>query len=180
MAFYKILKILRIDYLRLIGYYRKGPGLKTFLNFMLAPGFLGVVLFRISHYFQINGLKVLARIAYIVNLILFGIDIAPASEIGEGLLILHTNGIMVSAKIGNNALMTADIKIGGDTSVKDIGAGPGLPLIGDNVFFGAGAMILGPHRIGNGVFICARSFITFDVQDNTKIKNANYQKDVSS
>ena len=39
------------------------------------------------------------------------------------------------------------------------------PIIGDNVFIGAGAKILGPIKIGNGAVIGANAVVTKNVPD---------------
>lgn len=45
----------------------------------------------------------------------------------------------------------------------DIGAGPGLPVLGDNVWLDLGAFILGPVSVGDNAVIKARSLVTGDV-----------------
>lgn len=44
-----------------------------------------------------------------------------------------------------------------------------MPIIGDNVSIGNGAIVVGPIVIGNNVIIGANSYIDKDVPDNTKI-----------
>ena len=48
----------------------------------------------------------------------------------------------------------------------DVGAGEGLPVIGNNVIIGVRAMILGPIRIGNNVTIGAGALVIKDVMDD--------------
>ena len=43
------------------------------------------------------------------------------------------------------------------------------PIIGDNVFIGAGAKILGPIKIGNGAVIGANAVVTKNVPDNCTV-----------
>ncbi len=43
---------------------------------------------------------------------------------------------------------------------------PGSPTIGDNVYIGAGAKIIGNVKVGNGVRIGANCVVTEDVPDN--------------
>lgn len=45
----------------------------------------------------------------------------------------------------------------------------GVPVIGDNVTIGAGAIILGGVRIGNNVNIGAGAIVVDDVPDNTTV-----------
>ena len=42
----------------------------------------------------------------------------------------------------------------------------GIPIIGDNVFVGVGAVVVGKIKIGNNVQIGANAVVTKDVPDN--------------
>ena len=47
--------------------------------------------------------------------------------------------------------------------------GGGAPVLGDNVFVGAGAKIIGPVRIGNNVKIGADAVVVTDVPDDAVV-----------
>ena len=72
----------------------------------------------------------------------------------------YLNGIIIShyAKIGSNCTINQQVTI----AEKDEQAA----VIGDNVFIGAGAKILGPVIIGNNVRIGANAVVTKDVPDD--------------
>ena len=86
-----------------------------------------------------------------------GISIPVRTEIGGGLQMPHTNGIVinVAAKIGCNCDIYQQVTIG---EMKG-----GCPVIGDHVFIGPGAKILGPIRIGDGARIGANALVISDV-----------------
>ncbi len=46
---------------------------------------------------------------------------------------------------------------------------PGAPVIGDNVYIGAGAKIIGGIRIGNNVRVGANCMVTSDIPDNATV-----------
>lgn len=75
-----------------------------------------------------------------------GCFFACYSEIGTGCTIMH------QVTIGSN-------NIGG-------GKKTGAPVIGNNVFIGAGAKIIGPVKIGNNAKIGAGCVVVDDVPDN--------------
>lgn len=51
--------------------------------------------------------------------------------------------------------------------------GGGCPIIGDNVYIGAGAKIIGKVKIGNNVRIGANAVIVKDIPDNCVVINSD-------
>ena len=95
-----------------------------------------------------------------------GISISSNAQIGKGLYIGHFGGIFINdgAKIGNNCSIAQGVTIG------TFGLGrPGAPKIGDNVFIGSGAKVLGPVVVGNNTRIGANAVVTKDVPDNVTV-----------
>jgi len=78
-------------------------------------------------------------------------------------------GIFTSAgaKIGRGCTIFHQVTIGSNT-LKD-SKNPGAPVIGDNVYIGAGAKIIGGIRIGNNVRIGANCVVTRDIPDNATV-----------
>lgn len=83
------------------------------------------------------------------------------------------HGIMISdyAKIGNGCTILPNVVIGSNTFADS--KSQGFPTIGENVFIGAGAMILGGVYIGDNVRIGAGAVVTKDVLDNTTVVAAD-------
>ena len=78
-------------------------------------------------------------------------------------------GIFVSegAKIGTNCVIFHQVTIG--SNMLPGSPGHGSPVIGDNVYIGCGAKIIGGVRIGNNVRIGANCVVTRDVPDNATV-----------
>lgn len=78
-------------------------------------------------------------------------------------------GIFTSAgaKIGRGCTIFHQVTIGSNT-LKD-SKNPGAPVIGDNVYIGAGAKIIGGIHIGNNVRIGANCVVTCDIPDNATV-----------
>jgi serine O-acetyltransferase len=93
-----------------------------------------------------------------------GISIHPGTDIGPGFYIGHFGGIVVSARsqIGRNCNISQGVTIGKAHG----GRRAGYPVIGDNVYIGPGAKIIGAVRIGNNVAIGANCVVTKDAPDN--------------
>ncbi len=90
---------------------------------------------------------------------LTGCSFTKATEIGQGLRIHHFGNIFIHSgvKIGANCTLRQGVTIG-----NRVEGGP-VPVIGDNVEFGAYAQVLGGIRIGDGAKIGAMSVVLQDV-----------------
>ena len=61
--------------------------------------------------------------------------------------------------VGKDCMISQSVTIGGRSNLKD------LPVIGDNVYIGAGAKVLGDITIGNNVVIGANAVVIESVPD---------------
>jgi serine O-acetyltransferase len=93
-----------------------------------------------------------------------GIDLPYQADIGKGLYIGHFGGIIVnpSVKMGEYCNLSQDITIG----IAGRGEMRGSPTIGDRVYVGSGARLIGRITIGNDVAIGANAVVTKDLPDN--------------
>lgn len=78
-------------------------------------------------------------------------------------------GVFISqgAQIGSGCTIFQQVTIGSN-SLRD-SQGVGYPTLGDNVYIGAGAKIIGGVRIGNNVRIGANCVVTKDIPDNATV-----------
>jgi serine O-acetyltransferase len=127
------------------------------------PSYRAVFLHRWSRYFFCRGNRVLARFLWQFNLSLTGADLSPISDLGGGLVLVEPLACVLVGSAGRNLTIRAHASFGGGMSRDDIGAGPGLPVFGDDVEIDFGAVILGPVRIGDGTYIGPRCVVRNDV-----------------
>lgn len=120
-------------------------------------GFRATVLYRLSHALHSRGIRALPGSVARLNLMLHGLDIPAAVAIGPGLYIPHPVGTVVMAqRIGAGAALISCVTIG----MRNEHA---FPVIGDRVFVGAGARVLGGITIGDDVMIGANAVVLSDV-----------------
>jgi serine O-acetyltransferase len=86
-------------------------------------------------------------------------------DIGSGFMIWHGVSTIIQAKkIGKNCTIRQHITVGNLGNI-----GGGIPVIGDNVEIGSGAIIIGNITIGNNTIIGAGSVVTKDVPENCTV-----------
>ncbi len=132
------------------------------------PGPLAIVFYRASHELWRRGLQTTAELVWRLNYFLTGADIHPAAEIGGGLRLTHTSGLVIGkgAKVGANVTLLHGVTLGGSAKARfDDTFRDGFPEIGDESFVMAGAKVLGPIRVGRGCFIGANAVLTRDLPD---------------
>jgi serine O-acetyltransferase len=96
-----------------------------------------------------------------------GIYIPYYTDIGPGFYIGHFSGIFVNGEsiIGKNCNISPGVTLG----VANRGKNKGHPVLGDNVYIGPGAKIIGAIKIGNNVAIGANCVVTKDIPDNSVV-----------
>jgi serine O-acetyltransferase len=97
----------------------------------------------------------------------YGISIPFDTAVGEGLYIGHFGGIVVShrAVIGHNCNLSQGVTIG----VANRGTRQGAPALGDGVYIGPGAKIVGGVTVGDNVAVGANCVVTKDVPDDAVV-----------
>lgn len=93
-----------------------------------------------------------------------------SAQIGDNIVFPHgLAGIFISQKaiIGDNCVVFHQVTIGSN-NLKDSN-GYGAPIIGNNVYIGAGAKIIGNVKIGDNVRIGANAVIVNDIPANATV-----------
>lgn len=137
------------------------------LSCLCTPPIQAMLFYRLAYFF-LTDWPIITRFFYTLNLILYGIDIWPASEIGGGCYIPHPSGVVIYGKLGENVFLSQAVGIGGGTnSDLNIGGGVGTPVIESNVYIGAKSTIAGAIRIGRGSLVGFHSLVLKDVPEQT-------------
>ena len=139
----------------------KDPALTSIIEVFMYPCFKAMIYYKISHYFYKKKHFLIARYISEKAKRKTGIEIHPGATIGKGLFIDHGTGVVIgeTAIIGDNVTMFHGVTLGGTGKEK----GKRHPTVGNNVFIGCGAKLLGNITIGDNAKIGANAVILKDV-----------------
>jgi len=148
--------------------YRYGrlEGFTGFIKGWYDPGFRYTYLLRKTmryKLFSVRGIffRILKRM-----LTYRGFNISNLAQIGEGFYLYHRGTVYIGPlKIGNNCNVGHNVTIGRAIKNGEIVR----PVIGDRVWIGTGAVIVGGITIGSDVLIAPNSFVNFSVPDNSLV-----------
>ncbi|MBU0701856.1 serine O-acetyltransferase [bacterium] len=137
---------------------------RVLISALLSQGFQATLVYRFARWcvckhIPVQPLRfVLERFIEITT----GISIPAEAKIDKGLRIHHFGGIIIhsAVTIGKNCTLHQGVTIG------DRGNPLKAPRIGDNVFIGAGAKILGDIIIGDNCQVGANAVVIKSVPDN--------------
>ncbi|ARU61115.1 hypothetical protein CBW65_08710 [Tumebacillus avium] len=134
-------------------------------------GFLTMLVYRLGNqiYYRVKvpGIRHLLWLVYrildiIVVRMIGSAEIPAMARIGEGLGLVHGgNGVIIApgVVVGDQCTLYHQVTLGVRNGHQ------GAPVLGDHVFIGAGAKILGPVKIGNHAKIGANAVVLQDVPD---------------
>lgn len=90
-----------------------------------------------------------------------GINIPYQIDVGPGFYISHFTGVFVNSRcrIGRNCNLSQGVTLG----LANRGPRKGVPTLGDNVYIGPGAKVVGAVHIGDGVAVGANAVVTSDL-----------------
>ncbi len=133
------------------------------------PRFLPIVLCRLSRAALVGKIPLLPQLFTYLNLVLFGLEVAPGCEMGAGIFFPHPSGTVIGAwRIGTNATIFQGVTLGArgldmrfDRSLR--------PELGDNVVIGAGAKVLGGIRIGDNAIVGANAVVLDSVATHSTV-----------
>jgi serine O-acetyltransferase len=148
--------------------FEKDPAARNILEVILCyPGLHAIWLHRMAHWFYNRKRYTVARIMSHISRSLTGIEIHPGAKIGRKFFIDHGMGIVIgeTSDIGDNCLMYQGAVLGG-TSLKK---GKRHPTLGNDVTIGAGAVVLGPVKIGANARVGAGSVVLKNVPSGAAV-----------
>jgi serine O-acetyltransferase len=142
--------------------FSKDPAARSFLEVVFCyPGLHAIWFHLLAHWFWRRRFGLIARFISHGSRFLTGIEIHPGVRIGRRLFIDHGSNVVIgeTTEIGDDVLIYQGVTLGGTSAEKK----KRHPTLGNNVEVGAGAIVLGAIRIGDGARIAAGSVVVKDV-----------------
>jgi serine O-acetyltransferase len=132
------------------------------------PAVWSLICYRIGHWIYKERppalirwpMKIIYPVVYKFFEAVLQMRLDPSAEIGEGLYIGHSGGVHIhpDVVIGKNCNLTHHVTIGTSAMGRQ-----GVPRLGDNVYVGTGATIIGKIKVGNDAKIAANTLVMSNV-----------------
>jgi serine O-acetyltransferase len=131
------------------------------------PQFFAVASYRLSHELWRRGRSGLSRGVMVLAEALTGAEISGTAQIGPGLRLIHTGGIVVGGGVVAGAGLTlySGVVLGNYSPGR-----AGQPTLGDDVRVCSKASVLGPVHVGDGALIGAHALVVEDVPAGAKVR----------
>ena len=132
---------------------------RNVLKAMLTDGTFAMLMYRLMQASQLCHLALLAMMFNKLNVVFGRCIIGRNAEFGSGFVLIHSYGVVINSSVkgGSNVMIEHQVTIGAEKGK--------APVLGNNVFIGAGAKIIGGIRIGDNTRIGANAVVVDDVPD---------------
>jgi serine O-acetyltransferase len=130
---------------------------------LLTDGTAAMVLYRLMQASRRHHLAPLEMAFNKANAAFCGCIIGRGAEFGPGFVLIHSNGVVINGEVrgGEGVLIEHQVTIGAERRQS--------PVLGDGVFVGAGAKIIGPITLGSGARVGANAVVLHDVPPDTTV-----------
>lgn len=140
----------------------------------LNPAVWSIACYRLGHWVNVGKPNALLRlplklVSFVFTLfcvVFMEMDIDPQADIGGGLYIGHIGGVHINpgAVLGRNCDLAHRVTIGASAMGRK-----GLPVLGDDVYVGTGATLVGKIKVGRGAKIAANTLVMTNVPDGATV-----------
>jgi serine O-acetyltransferase len=129
----------------------------SLLKAVMADGSMANALYRAQHALVRWHLSPLAFIVHLLNKWIHGCVIGLRASFGEGFVLIHPIGVVINSSVrgGRNVWVESSVVIGDNRGRS--------PVLGNDIFVGSGAKIIGGVTIGDGARIGANAVVLHDV-----------------
>jgi serine O-acetyltransferase len=140
----------------------------------LHPAVWSIAVYRLGHWLYVERPTAIARIplkllSFFLTkfcVVFMEMDIDPQASIGPGLYIGHIGGVHINpgAALGKNCDLAHRITIGASAMGRQ-----GIPVVGDEVYIGTGAVLVGKIKVGSRAKIAANTLVMTNVPEGATV-----------
>ena len=129
----------------------------------LTDGTSAMLLYRLMQGARRRGLGPLEMVFGKMNSALNHCVIGRGADFGPGFVLIHSDGVVINGDVrgGEGVLIEHQVTIGAERRQS--------PRIGDGVFIGAGAKVIGSVQVGAGARVGANAVVVHDVAPGTTV-----------
>lgn len=158
----KTLKLIASDIRRKAQWSYESESPTALAKAVVTDGTAAMIVYRLMQASRRHGLAPLEMVFNKLNAA-GGCIIGRGTEFGPGFVLIHSNGVVINGAVrgGENVMIEHQVTIGAEKRQS--------PIIGNGVFIGAGAKIVGPVTIGDNARVGANAVVTRDVPPETTV-----------
>ncbi|WKB53912.1 serine acetyltransferase [Eleftheria terrae] len=131
----------------------------SLLKAVMADGTSANALYRLQAALARWRLAPLALVPHVLNKWFNGCVIGVRASFGPGFVLIHPVGVVINSSVqgGSNVWLESSVVIGDNRG--------GCPRLGNDVFIGSGAKVIGGLQVGDRARIGANAVVLHDVPD---------------
>lgn len=135
----------------------ESDGAAALLKVLFTDGTAAMILYRLMQWSGRYRLFPLEMVFNKLNSVFCNCVIGRGADFGPGFVLIHSSGVVINGRVrgGERVFIEHQVTLGAERRLS--------PVLGDDVFLGAGARVLGAVRIGDGARVGANAVVLDDV-----------------
>lgn len=135
----------------------------SLLRVCFTDGTLAVCLYRLMSGLQSVRLAPLAFGVHLVNKWICGCVIGVGAKFGPGFILIHPIGVVINSRVrgGSHVWLESGVVIGENRGQ--------CPVLGDHIFVGSGAKIIGPVNVSSHTRVGANAVLLHDTKPHDTV-----------
>ena len=130
---------------------------------LLTDGTAAMILYRLMQWSRRCRLAPFEMLFNKLNTVFCNCIIGRGAEFGPGFVLIHSTGVVINGQVqgGSRIYIEHQVTIGAEQRES--------PILGSDVFIGAGAKIIGAVRLGDGCRVGANAVVVEDVPPHSTV-----------
>ena len=160
---FKTLNLVREDLRQKARWCYGDDGPASVAKALASDGTGAMLVYRAMQASRRHRLSALEMVFNKVNSTFMNCVIGRGAEFGPGFVLIHATGIVINGRVrgGERVYLEHQVTIGAERGLS--------PELGDDIFVGAGAKIVGPIKIGSGARVGANAVVVKNVDAETTV-----------